>query len=498
MNPLVSPSTLASTCAPASQPKSPLSPLSLSSRYETDSLGVLEVASDRYWGAQTQRALQHFKIGDEVMPREVIAALCVVKKAAAIVNHECGLLESSKANLIIAVATEVIDGLLDVTAHFPLHVWQSGSGTQTNMNVNEVIANRASELVGGIMGSKNPLHPNDDVNMSQSTNDVFPTAMHIAAYTMIKQCLLSAVGALRQQLAQKQAAFADIVKIGRTHLQDAVPLTLGQEFSGYVAQLDIAVEQIHCALTQLQELAIGATAVGTGLNAPLHFDTKMSATIAELTGIPFHCARNKFAAIAGHEALLAVSAALRTLACALFKIADDIRWLASGPRTGLGELTLPSNEPGSSIMPGKINPTQCEMVTMVVAQVIGNDAALAFAASQGKFELNTFKPMIIYNLLQSVRLLADACNNFAQYAVAGLTANESSIAKFLGNSLMLVTALVPKIGYDKAAQVAQLAMSSNISLRDAALQLGYVNVAEFDETMSQVIAKVRVREGARM
>lgn len=460
-------------------------------RRETDSFGAIDVPATSYWGAQTQRALHYFNIGSEVMPSELIEALGIIKKAAAIVNQQCGVLSIAKAELIITASSEVIAG--EFNAHFPLHIWQSGSGTQTNMNLNEVIANRAIELAGGVMGSKKPIHPNDDVNMSQSTNDVFPSAMHIAAYIMLQKRLLPALTELNEQLTLRQDEFKDVVKSGRTHLQDAVPLTLGQEFSGYVAALELCVDQINFALTQLQELAIGGTAVGTGINAPAQFDIRMATTISKLTGYIFHPARNKFAALATHEAMVAVSSALKNLACTLFKIADDIRWLASGPRCGLGELTLPSNEPGSSIMPGKVNPTQCEMVKMVAAQVVGNDATITFAAAQGKFELNDFKPVIIHSLLQSIILLSDACCGFSRYVIKDLVANRGQIKHFLERSLMLVTALVPKIGYDKAAEIAALASDSDMTLRAAALQLGYIGAAEFDDAIKRVIESVKQR-----
>lgn len=447
-------------------------------RIEVDSLGEVEVPADRYYGAQTARALKNFRIGVERFPREFIRALGLVKKAAALTNRELGRLSDDKARLIVAAAEEVIQGLLD--DHFPLSVWQTGSGTQTNMNVNEVIANRAIELAGGVRGSKRPVHPNDDVNRGQSTNDVFPTAMHIAAAEQIHHRLLPAVQRLRRALAQKSEEFKDIIKIGRTHLMDAVPLTLGQEFSGYVAQLDHCLRVLHSALEGLYELALGGTAVGTGLNTHPEFGVRAAAKIAELTGLPFRSAANKFAALASHEAVVHLSGALKTLAAALMKIANDIRWLGSGPRAGLNELILPAQEPGSSIMPGKVNPTQAEAVTMVAVQVMGNDTAISFAGSLGNFELNVFKPVIIYNLLQSIRLLADVSESFADNCVVGLVPNRAQIEKNVQSSLMLVTALNPYIGYDNAAKVAQTAFKEGISLKEAAVKLGFLTAEEFD------------------
>lgn len=447
-------------------------------RTETDSMGPIEVAADRYWGAQTQRSLHHFAIGADVMPRELIRAFGILKRAAAETNHELGLLAEEQATLIFKAADEVIAGTLD--DHFPLRIWQTGSGTQTNMNTNEVISNRAIELAGGEMGSKKPVHPNDHVNMSQSSNDTFPTAMHIAAVEQITHELLPSVRALRDALDRRGKEFAAIIKIGRTHLMDAVPLTLGQEFSGYVAQLDFALKQIEGTLEGLYELALGGTAVGTGLNTHPEFAERAAAKIAAYTGLPFVSAPNKFAALAGHDALVACSGTLKTLAAALMKIANDIRWLGSGPRCGLGELSLPANEPGSSIMPGKVNPTQSEAMTMVCVQVMGNDAAIGFAGSQGNFELNVFKPVIIYNLLHSVRLLADSSRSFREFCVDGLQPNTTQINHFLHNSLMLVTALSPHIGYDKSAKVAKHAFENNSSLREACLALGYLTGEEFD------------------
>ena len=447
-------------------------------RIERDSLGTLEVPADRYWGAQTARSLIHFSIGRDRMPVEVIRAFGVLKKSAALANRELGKLDTDRAGLIIQAAEEVIAGKLD--DHFPLYVWQTGSGTQTNMNANEVIANRAIEVSGGTLGSKNPVHPNDHVNMSQSSNDTFPTAMHIAAGTVIRERLLPAVGGLRDAIAYKATAFDEIVKIGRTHLQDAVPLTLGQEFSGYVAQLDHALERVRESLPPLYELAIGGTAVGTGLNAPAEFGDRCAAHIAELTGMPFVSAENKFAALAAHDAIVAASGAFAVLAAAVMKIANDIRWAGSGPRSGLGELVLPANEPGSSIMPGKVNPTQCEALTMVAVQVMGNHTAVMMAGSQGNFELNVFKPVMIANLLQSAILLSDACRNFARFAIEGLEANRRRIAEHVENSLMLVTALAPKIGYDKAAEIAHKAQVEETTLKAATLALGYLSAEEFD------------------
>src|SRR5216683_2625471 len=450
----------------------------IATRIETDSMGEIEVPADKYWGAQTQRSLLHFNIGDDRMPREMIRALGILKKAAALVNEELGKLPPEKAKLIVEACDEVIEGKLD--AHFPLRVWQTGSGTQTNMNANEVISNRAIELAGGTMGSKKPIHPNDDVNMSQSSNDTFPTAMHMAAAEELGQRLVPALAHLRKALGAKAEAFADIVKIGRTHLMDAVPLTLGQEFSGYVAQLDDDTDRIRSVLPHLCELALGGTAVGTGLNAPPGFAEKAAARIAQLANLPFVSAPNKFAALATHDALVMASGALKTLACSLMKIANDIRWLGSGPRCGLAELILPENEPGSSIMPGKVNPTQSEAMTMVCIQVMGNDTAIGIAGSQGNFELNVFKPVIIFNYLHSVELLVDSCNSFVEYCVVGIEANREQIDHYLKNSLMLVTALAPKIGYDNAAQVAKAAHHARISLREAAIKLGYVTAEEFD------------------
>ncbi|MBD2483550.1 class II fumarate hydratase [Planktothrix sp. FACHB-1365] len=447
-------------------------------RKERDSMGEIEVASDRYWGAQTQRSIYYFSIGNDLMPQEVITAFGILKKAAAITNQELGKLPADKAKLMIQAADEVIAGQLN--DHFPLRVWMTGSGTQSNMNVNEVIANRAIEIAGGILGSKNPIHPNDHVNMSQSSNDTFPTAMHIAAAISVTQRLIPSVQKMRDELQKKAEEFADIVKIGRTHLQDAVPLTLGQEFSGYVAQLDGNLKRLEIILPDLYELAIGGTAVGTGLNTPQGFAENVSNHISQLTGLPFISAPNKFAAMAAHDGLVMASGALKTLACSLMKIANDIRFLGSGPRCGLGELILPENEPGSSIMPGKVNPTQCEAMTMVAAQVIGYDTAISVAGSQGHFELNVFKPMIIFNFLQSVAILSDSCHNFTDFLLMGLEVNRKKINSYVEQSLMLVTALAPKIGYDNAAQVAHIALEKDLTLKEVCLELGYISSEEFD------------------
>jgi len=447
-------------------------------RTETDSMGPIEVPTDRYYGAQTARSLIHFAIGKDTMPPELIRAFGILKKAAALVNQDLGKLSQEKAKLITQAADEVISGRLN--DHFPLRVWQTGSGTQTNMNVNEVISNRAIEIAGGEMGSKKPIHPNDDVNMSQSSNDTFPTAMHIAAATETARKLLPAVKKLRDVLHAKAREFAGIVKIGRTHLQDATPLTVDQEFSGWVNLLDRDGGRIAVALDGLYDLAIGGTAVGTGLNAHPEFAVRAAKKITELTGLPFRSHPNKFASLSAHDEIVFASGALKTLAASLMKIANDVRWLASGPRCGLGELVLPENEPGSSIMPGKVNPTQAEALTMVAVQVMGNDAAIGFAGSQGNFELNVFKPVMVFNYLHSVELLADASNSFVDHCVAGIEVNRAQIDSYVQNSLMLVTALAPKIGYDNAAKVAKAAHHSGISLREAAINLGYVTAEEFD------------------
>jgi fumarate hydratase class II len=453
-------------------------PIAGRTRTESDSMGKIEVPVDRYYGAQTARSLIHFDIGKDTMPPELIRAFGILKKAAALVNQDLGKLSPEKAGLISQAADEVISGKLNL--HFPLRIWQTGSGTQTNMNVNEVISNRAIEISGGEMGSKRPVHPNDDVNMSQSSNDTFPTAMHIAAAAETARRLLPAVKKLRDALDAKGKEFAGIVKIGRTHLQDATPLTLEQEFSGWVSLLDRDGARVAMALDGLYDLAIGGTAVGTGLNAHPEFAERAATKISELTGLPFRSHPNKFASLSAHDEVVFASGALKTLAASLMKIANDIRWLASGPRCGLGELTLPENEPGSSIMPGKVNPTQCEAVTMVAVQVMGNDTAIGIAGSQGNFELNVYKPVMIFNYLHSVELLADACVSFVDHCISGIEVNRDQIDKYVHNSLMLVTALAPKIGYDNAAQVAKAAHKSHISLREAAIKLGFISGEDFD------------------
>jgi fumarate hydratase class II len=447
-------------------------------RRESDSMGAIEVPADRYYGAQTARSLIYFAVGEDRMPRELIHALGLLKKAAALVNRDLGQLPPDKADLIIRAAEEVSTGRLD--DHFPLRVWQTGSGTQTNMNANEVIANRAIELAGGTLGSKKPIHPNDHVNLSQSSNDAFPTAMHIAAAGAVHGRLIPAVQQVRDAIDAKAKEFADVVKIGRTHLQDATPLTVGQEMSGWASLLARDLKRLRAVLPGLYELAIGGTAVGTGLNAHPEFAARAAAKIAELTGLPFVSHPNKFAALSAHDELVFASGALKTLAGSLLKIANDVRWLASGPRCGLGELLLPENEPGSSIMPGKVNPTQCEAVTMVAVQVYGNDAAIAFAGSQGNFELNVFKPVMIYNFLHSVRLLADVCHGFAAYCIRDIRLNRPRIADYVENSLMLVTALSPRLGYDKAAQLAHTAHAEGLSLPEANRKLGFLSDEEFD------------------
>jgi fumarate hydratase class II len=448
-------------------------------RLERDTFGEIAVPADRLWGAQTQRSLEHFRISGERFPPAFIRALAEVKRAAAAVNADIGLLDAAKARAIIDAADEIIAGLHP--EEFPLVVWQTGSGTQTNMNMNEVLANRASELLGGPRGMQRLVHPNDDVNRSQSSNDAIPTAMHVAAVRALVLELLPNLQRLRDALDQKALAFATIVKIGRTHLQDATPLTLGQEFSGYVAQVERGMAQISAALPGLHQLAIGGTAVGTGLNAPPDFDRRMATELARLTALPFVTAPNKFEALAAHDALVFAHGALKSLAAALMKIANDVRWLASGPRSGLGELRLPENEPGSSIMPGKVNPTQCEALTMVCSQVMGNDVAVNFGGASGNFELNVFKPLIIHDFLQSARLLADAANSFTRYCVEGIEADTARIAELVERSLMLVTSLAPRIGYDRAAAIAKKAHHEGTSLRDAALALGHVNEQQFDE-----------------
>ncbi|HEX4353303.1 MAG TPA: class II fumarate hydratase [Polyangiales bacterium] len=453
----------------------------MATRSESDTFGPIEVETEKYWGAQTQRSLENFKIGDNRFSRPMIKALGQLKKAAALTNKDLGLMPEDKCKLIVAAADEVIGGKLD--AHFPLVVWQTGSGTQTNMNANEVISNRAIELAGGVMGSKKPIHPNDDVNKSQSSNDAFPTAMHMAAIDELETTLFPKVKQLRDTLAKKSEAFKDIVKIGRTHLQDATPLTLGQEFSGYVAQLDASVGAIQRAKTMCYELALGGTAVGTGLNAHKDYAVKVAAKIAEIAGHPFITAPNKFQALASHDALVTLHGALKTLACSLVKIANDVRWLASGPRCGIGELTIPENEPGSSIMPGKVNPTQCEAMTMLCAQVMGNDVAVSIGAASGNFELNVFKPLIIHNVLWSIRLLGDGCASFEENCAKGIEPNRARIEKNLRESLMLVTALNPHVGYDNAAKIAKKAHKDGTTLREAATALGLLSGEKFDEVV---------------
>ena len=447
-------------------------------RIESDSMGQIEVPADKYWGAQTQRSLLHFNIGFDVMPREMIRALGILKKACALVNQDLGKLSPEKAKLIVQGCDEVIEGKLD--AHFPLRVWQTGSGTQTNMNANEVISNRAIEIAGGVMGSKKPIHPNDDVNMSQSSNDTFPTAMHIAAAEQMNK-LIPRVREVKGAIDAKAKEFKDVVKIGRTHLQDATPLTVGQEMSGWASLLERDIDRMKETLPGLYDLAIGGTAVGTGLNAHPEFGERAAKRISELTGLPFKSHPNKFAALSAHDEIVFTSGALKTLAASLMKIANDIRWLASGPRCGLGELIIPENEPGSSIMPGKVNPTQSEAMTMVAVQVMGNDAAIGFAGSQGNFELNVFKPVMIHNLLHSIRLIHDACHGFVEYCIAGLGVNREQIEHHLRDSLMLVTALNPHIGYDNSAKIAKNAHKKGISLRESAIELGLLAGEKFDE-----------------
>ena len=450
----------------------------MKTRTERDSIGSVEVPSDRYFGAQTQRSFENFKIGGERFPREFIRAYGILKKAAASVNNEFGILEESIKSAIHNAAGEVIEGELD--DHFPLVVWQTGSGTQTNMNFNEVIANRAIEMLGGELGSKNPIHPNDHVNMSQSTNDTFPTAINIAAVESIHQQLIPAIQHLRDAMDEKAKAFSTIIKLGRTHLQDATPLSLGQEFSGYVSALDHGLNRLEKALDHCYELAMGGTAVGTGINSVEGFGIAVAKEIAEITGLPFQSAENKFEALGGQDSIVELSGALKVVAVSLFKIANDIRWLASGPRSGIGEITIPSNEPGSSIMPGKVNPTQCEALTMLCTQVIGNDTTITLAGASGNFELNVYRPVIAYNILQSIRLLADGCRSFSKHVVVGIKPNQERIDHNLYNSLMLVTALNPHIGYDKAAEVAKKAFKDKSTLRDAIIQLGYISGEDFD------------------
>ncbi|MFA9412215.1 MAG: class II fumarate hydratase [Deltaproteobacteria bacterium] len=453
----------------------------MTTRVETDSMGPIEVPADKYYGAQTMRSRMNFRIGKEQMPIEIVHAFGILKKAAALTNHELDNLEKDVCDLIVRAADEVIEGKLD--DHFPLVVWQTGSGTQSNMNVNEVISNRAIELAGGEMGSKKPVHPNDHVNRSQSSNDTFPTAMHIAAVIGVEE-MLPKVRVLRDTLHGKANAFAHIVKIGRTHLQDATPLTLGQEISGWVAQIDHAMAAVEATMPQLRELALGGTAVGTGLNTHPQYADRVAEKIAALSGKSFVSAPNKFAALAAHDAFVGTSGALKQLAVALMKIANDVRWLSSGPRSGIGELRIPENEPGSSIMPGKVNPTQCEAMTMVCTQVMGNDATIGIAGSQGNFELNVFKPVMIYNLLQSIRLLGDACRSFADNCVSGIEPNRDRIAELVDHSLMLVTALNPEIGYDNAAKVAKHAYKNNTTLREAAVELGLLTGEQFDDAIT--------------
>jgi fumarate hydratase, class II len=450
----------------------------MKTRTEKDTFGPIEVPAGRLWGAQTQRSLQNFAISGERQPREIIRALVQVKRSSAVVNHLMGLLDQAKASAIVAAADEVLAGKHD--DEFPLVVWQTGSGTQTNMNVNEVLANRASELLGGARGEGRLVHPNDDVNKSQSSNDVFPTAMHVAAVDGIRNRLMPSLMKLKGTLAAKSDEFRDIVKIGRTHLQDATPLTLGQEFSGYAAQLEQADRHLHASLPHLCELALGGTAVGTGLNAPEGYAKKVAAELARLTGLPFVTAPNKFEVMAAADALVAAHGALKALAASLMKIANDIRWLASGPRSGIGELSIPENEPGSSIMPGKVNPTQSEAMTMLCCQVFGNDVAINFGGASGNFELNVFRPMIAHNFMQSVRLLADGMASFNDHCAAGIQPNRERIADLVERSLMLVTALNPHIGYDKAAQIAKKAHQEGTSLREAAIASGHVTAEQFD------------------
>ena len=464
--------------APARHPSSVVRHPSSATRTETDTFGPLEVPADRYWGAQTERSRNNFRIGDELMPLPIIRALAIVKRAAAETNRELGSLDARRAKAIVEAAQEIIDGRLD--DQFPLVVWQTGSGTQTNMNVNEVIANRANERLGGALGAKSPIHPNDHVNMSQSSNDCFPTAMHIAAAQEIVHRLIPALTHLHAALEAKTKAFARIVKIGRTHTQDATPLTLGQEFSGYAAQVKSGIARVRAGLKELYPLAQGGTAVGTGLNAKRQFAKLFAKKVAAITGLPFVSAPNKFEALASHGALAFAHGALNALAADLFKIANDIRFLGSGPRSGFGELLLPENEPGSSIMPGKVNPTQCEAMTMVCCRVFGNDTTIVTAASQGHFELNVYKPVIAYAALQSIRLLADAAVSFTDHCVIGIRANEPRIRELMNNSLMLVTALAPRIGYDKAAKIAKTALANGTTLREEAIKLGFVSGEEFD------------------
>ena len=451
----------------------------MSTRTETDSMGEIDVPANRYYGAQTARSLIHFNIGTETMPYEIIRGMGILKKASAMVNAELGLLPENIKDLICQAADEVIEGKLD--NHFPLRVWQTGSGTQSNMNSNEVIANRAIEIAGGTIGSKDPVHPNDHVNKGQSSNDTFPTAMHISAVERIRDSLIPSISTLADSFQEKANEFQDIIKIGRTHLMDATPLTLGQEFSGYSTQLEYALDRINGCMPRMYQIALGGTAVGTGLNSHKDFAVKVARQIAELTGCPFVTAPNKFESLAAHDAIVEASGVLKTIACSLMKIANDIRWLGSGPRCGIGEIVLPANEPGSSIMPGKVNPTQSEAITMVVAQVIGNDTTINVGGCSGNFELNVFKPVMIYNLLQSIRLLADSCRSFNDHCVVGIEPNKTQIEKHLKGSLMLVTALNPHIGYDNAAKVAKKAYQDNSTLKEAAAALNLLKPEEFDE-----------------
>ena len=451
----------------------------MGSRKEKDSMGQIEVPDDRYYGAQTQRSLQNFKIGGEKFQRELIRAYAILKKAAAVSNESAGKLDSNISQAIIQAADEVIEGKLD--EHFPLVVWQTGSGTQSNMNFNEVIANRAIEILGGQLGSKDPVHPNDHVNMSQSTNDTFPTAINIAAAEMVFNQLIPSLKKLLKSLAQKSKDFDSIVKLGRTHLQDATPLSLGQEFSGYASAINHNIERLEASLDQCYELAMGGTAVGTGINSYEGFAESVAENIASITGLPFKSASNKFEAVATQDSIVELSGSLKTLAASLFKIANDIRWLASGPRSGIGEIIIPSNEPGSSIMPGKVNPTQCEAMTMVCTQVMGNDLTISIAGASGNFELNVFRPVIAYNIIQSIRLLNDACDSFRKNCIDGITPNKDRIKSNLYDSLMLVTALNPHIGYDKAAEVAKKAHKDNTSLKEAVIKLGYLSEEDFDK-----------------
>jgi fumarate hydratase class II len=466
----------------------------MSTRVESDTMGTIEVPNDKYYGAQTARSLMNFDIGGEKMPTEIVRAFGILKKAAALANTKLGLMDEATRDLVVAAADEVISGKL--ADHFPLVVWQTGSGTQSNMNVNEVISNRAIEMAGGTMGTKKPVHPNDHVNMSQSSNDTYPTAMHIAAVEAVEGYLYERVALLRDTLAAKSEAYMDVVKIGRTHLQDATPLTLGQEISGWVAQIDYAIAAIKATMPQLKELALGGTAVGTGLNAHPDYAVTVAQEIATLTGRDFVTGPNKFALLAGHDAFVGTSGALKQLASAFMKIANDVRWLASGPRSGLGEITIPENEPGSSIMPGKVNPTQSEAMTMVVAQVMGNDAAIGFAASQGNFELNVFKPVIAYNFLQSVRLLADAAKSFNDNCAVGIEPDHKRIKQLVDQSLMLVTALNRRIGYDNAAKIAKTAHKNGTTLKEEAINLGLLTAEEFDAEVKpeQMVGPLKLKK----